>query len=361
MTALSHLLDTHDNADVAARIRAHIQDDPIAILRIADAIGTERGQWPADAVTRACREEVAMLEHAPGPELVEALGEVLLGRDVDAALQWLFSIGAISLLLPEVAATVDLAQEAGRRHKDVWEHTKLVVKQAVRRPAVRWAALLHDIGKVPTRTFTNKGVHFHGHAEVGARMFDKVSRRLPFDNQLRRKIRFLIKYHLRSAQYDPGWTDSAVRRFHREMEEHLTDLLDLSRADITSRRPGRRRALLRQISQLSERIDAIVAADSKQQPLPKGLGLEIISHFRIPPSKRVGDIMQQLKDCVEGGQIEGQREHGYYLAWLATSDILTEDERANAEAADDADASGAADDADASGAADDAAPPASDS
>ena len=77
-------------------------------------------------------------------------------------------------------------------HKDVWAHTRQVVKQAVPRPAVRWAALLHDIGKVPTRTFTQNGVHFHGHAEVGARMFDKVCRRLPFEREMARKVRFLI-------------------------------------------------------------------------------------------------------------------------------------------------------------------------
>src|SRR5437660_1178973 len=83
------------------------------------------------------------------------------------------------------------------------------------------AALLHDIGKVPTRTFTPVGVHFHGHAEVGARMFDKVVQRIPFDRDQRQTVRFLIKHHLRSNQYSESWTDSAVRRFAREMQAHL--------------------------------------------------------------------------------------------------------------------------------------------
>ena len=82
--------------------------------------------------------------------------------------------GILPVLFPELAATVDLVQETGRQHKDVWAHTKQVVRQTVRRPLVRWAALFHDIGKVPTRTFTDEGVHFHGHAEVGARMFDRM-------------------------------------------------------------------------------------------------------------------------------------------------------------------------------------------
>jgi poly(A) polymerase len=168
-------------------------------------------------VTRAATEEVNLVLDVPAVDARQELERCLLGRDVDQALEWLHAVGAVNLLLPELEACVDLAQEAGRMHKDVWDHTKLVVKQSVRRPAVRWAALLHDIGKVPTRTFTKNGVHVHGHAEVGARMFDKVARRLPFEHEDRKKIRFLIKHHLRSNQYGERWTDNAVRRFARDM------------------------------------------------------------------------------------------------------------------------------------------------
>ena len=305
------------------QIEQRIDRDPLTILHIATAIAANRGQLPEASVTEVCTAKVGLLRtEVTGPELVGALQACLIERDVDHALQWLFEIGAVKLLMPEVGATFDLTQEAGRRHKDVWEHTKLVVRQAVRRPAVRWAALLHDIGKVPTRTFTDKGVHFHGHAEVGARMFDKLARRLPFERSQRRKIRFLIKYHLRSAQYDPSWTDSAVRRFHREMEEHLTDLLDLSRADITSKRPGRRRFLLRQISELAGRIDAINQLDAQVPPLPTGLGNAIMSHFALPPSKFIGDLKKALEQAVETGELEARRDDQYYLTWLAESGLL---------------------------------------
>src|SRR4030095_13539454 len=151
--------------------------------------------------------------------------------DVDAALEWLHVTGILRLLFPELHATVDLVQETGRQQKGCWPHTKQGGRQAVRRPLVRWAALLHDIGKVPTRTYTDDGVHFHGHAEVGARMFDKVHSRFAFARDERQTIRFLIKHHLRTNQYSEQWTDSAVRRFHRAMGPHMTDLLDLSRAD----------------------------------------------------------------------------------------------------------------------------------
>ena len=310
------VFDATDGADLAARVRAELQRDPLALLRTATAIGRGRG-LPPSAVTRACKEEVGLLAQTPLVGQRQELEECLLGRDADVALEWLQEVGVIRALFPELEATVDLAQEAGRMHKDVWAHTRQVVKQAVPRPAVRWAALLHDIGKVPTRTFTREGVHFHGHAEVGARMFDKVCRRLPFERDMARKVRFLIKHHLRSNQYSDHWSDSAVRRFAREMEEHLTDLLDLSRADITSKRPGRRQSLLRQISDLQGRVERLREADAVLPPLPAGIGNALMTHFNLPPSRRVGELKHELEEAIERGELEPRREDEYYLAWLA--------------------------------------------
>src|SRR5205823_8601542 len=133
-----------------------------------------------DRVTDVAGQHAHRLADADKARLRAALEQMIMGRDVDQALEWLHETGVLGVLFPELEATVDLVQEAGRQHKDVWAHTKQVVKQTVSRPLVRWAALLHDIGKVPTRTFTPDGVHFHGHAEVGARMFDKVSQRFAF-------------------------------------------------------------------------------------------------------------------------------------------------------------------------------------
>ncbi len=313
---LGSLLSHPDGAHLAAETRTHVQDHPAAILDVATAIGENRGAWPSEAITRACAEEVGLLGEIDPEIIVSRLERALLTRDVDQSLEWLRRVDFIRTYLPELEACVDLNQEAGRRHKDVWDHTKLVVKQAVRRPIVRWAALLHDIGKVPTRTFTKKGVHFHGHAEVGARMFDKIARRLPFERKQRKAIRFLIKHHLRAAQYSPNWTDNAVRRFSREMDPHLTDLLDLSRADITSRRPGRRRALLAQISELSERIERLREEDAKVPPLPKGVGDAIMAHFEMPPSRRIGELRRALEAAIERGELEARREFAYYIEWL---------------------------------------------
>ncbi len=206
------------------------------------------------------------------------------------------------------------------RHKDVWKHTKQVVRQAVPRLEVRWAALLHDIGKVRTRSISPEGeVHFFGHAEVGARMFDRIERRVPLfarDDAFKGSVRFLILHHLRASQYDPSWTDSAVRRFAKEIGPGLDDLLCLSRADITTKRPEKKRKGLKQISDLAERVRAVAEADALVPPLPGGIGDEMMKAFGIPPSRRIGDLKKALEACVDAGEVASHQPAEAYIAFL---------------------------------------------
>lgn len=318
---LEALLRAPDSPDTADRVRAWAAANPLILFDIAGAIAQD-GQWPAPAVTQAAQEASGRILTTQPAELRAAIEPMLMGREVDQALEWVRETGLLAQVFPELEATVHLQQETGRQHKDVWSHTKQVVKQSVRRPLVRWAALLHDIGKVPTRTFTPEGVHFHGHAEVGARMFDKVTQRLVFDRDARRAVRFLIRHHLRSNQYSQAWTDSAVRRFHREMLPHLRDLLDLSRADITSKRPGRRKAILEQIAALSERMEKLVEEDAKLPPLPGGVGNAIMEAFQLAPSRLIGDLKRHLEQAVTSGELEARREDAYYVAALARANMV---------------------------------------
>ena len=305
----------------AERIRSLVEADPVVLVEIAGAIATE-GRMPPDAITRVAQDHAVRLADADKQRLRAAVETALMGRDVDAALEWMHQGGLLRVLFPELEATVDLVQETGRQHKDVWAHTKQVVRQTVRRPLVRWAALLHDIGKVPTRTFTEGGVHFHGHAEVGARMFDKVVPRFAFARDERQTIRFLVKHHLRTNQYSEAWTDSAVRRFHREMGPHMTDLLDLSRADITSKRPGRRKQLLEQIAALADRVEVLAEQDAKLPPLPGGVGNAIMEAFELPPSRLIGDLKRELEGAIESGVLEPRREDAYYVAYIAREQLV---------------------------------------
>jgi poly(A) polymerase len=294
-----------------------LEHDPAWMLRAARRCAVDERLPPPD-VTEAARAQAQTTRALSADVVRTELEALLLGRGVHLALQWLHDTTLLAIWLPELEATVDFSQEAGRRHKDVWEHTKQVVRQSVPRPAVRWAALLHDIGKVPTRTFTpDGGVHFHRHSEVGARMFEEVARRFQFDKPTRQKLRFLILHHLRANQYDGSWTDAAVRRFDRELNAHLIDLLDLSRADITSQRPGKRQAALRSIADLWARIQQLREEDAKVPPLPTGIGNVIMEHFALPPSRQIGDLKRALEQAVDSGEIEPRREAEYYLAFVA--------------------------------------------
>jgi len=255
----------------------------------------------------------------------ELLTPALCSPHPQLVLQWLLDCGWLERLLPELLATVALSQEGGRRHKDVWEHTKTVVMQAVPRPVVRWAAVLHDIGKVTTRRFTDQGrVTFYGHSEEGVRMFTEgPALRIGFSPEMSARIEFLILHHLRPGQYESSWGDPAVRRFYREMGEGLTDLLDLSRADITSRRPGRRRACLARISELSRRIHELREHDARPAPLPAGLGRVLMAKVGLAPGPALGKLRGELERlCVEG-VIEGGREPDYYVKMVAEHQLVT--------------------------------------
>ena len=248
------------------------------------------------------------------------LDRVIMGEYPDLGLDSLLSTGVLDALLPEVQAMVGFG-DGEWRHKDVWKHTKQVVAQAVPQLEVRWAALFHDIGKVRTRSISPSGeVHFFGHAEVGARMFDKMERRESLfraDEALRAEIRFLVLHHLRASQYDGTWTDSAVRRFARDMGPHLADLMCLSRADITTKRPAKKRRGIAMIDELAGRITRLAAEDAKQPPLPTGVGTAIMDAFGLPPSRKIGDIKRALEAAVEAGELPAGQESGYYVQYLS--------------------------------------------
>ena len=289
---------------------------PDAILQVAAHIACA-GAAVASEVTQAARLAAPDLATLPPARLRQAIEQVIMGSSAGQGLQWLHDAGALAVLLPELEATVDFSQEAGRRHKDVWEHTKQVVMQAPARPLVRWAALLHDVGKVSTRVLLPDGkVTSHRHAELGARMFSPIARRLGFERGERQRIKGLILHHLRANAYEPDWTDAAVRRFDHDMGEILDDLIELSRADVTSARAGRKQEAARNIEALLHRILAVRELDARIPPLPPGVGDAIMAAFQIPPSRRVGEMRRLCEEAILRGEILDRQPADYYVDYL---------------------------------------------
>jgi poly(A) polymerase len=250
------------------------------------------------------------------------LDRVVMGEDPEAGLDALLESRALEMLFPEVQAMVGFG-DGEWRHKDVWKHTKQVVRQAVPRLEVRWASLFHDIGKVKTRSISPEGkVHFFGHAEVGTRMFDKMERRISLfspEPALRDTVRFLVLHHLRANQYEPSWTDGAVRRFARELGAHLDDLLCLASADITTKRPEKKRKGLSQISELGARIQKLAEEDAKVPPLPTGVGDAIMKAFALKPSRLVGEIKRALEEAIATGEIPGHEPCETYVEFVGSN------------------------------------------
>ena len=252
-------------------------------------------------------------------ELRKSLDRVMVAPHPDEGLDALLTGGVLEALFPEVSAMVGFG-DGEWRHKDVWKHTKQVVLQADARLEVRWAALYHDVGKVKTRSFGPNGeVHFFGHAEVGARMFDRADRRenlFSQDPALKSSVRFLVLHHLRASQYDGSWTDSAVRRFARDMGDGLDDLMCLSRADITTKRPEKKRRGVALIDELGGRIAELAKLDAVRPPLPKGVGTLMMTHFGTAPSRRIGEIKRALEVAVETGELPAYEESEFYVDFL---------------------------------------------
>jgi poly(A) polymerase len=285
------------------------------------ALAAERGTADGEAPTSTLEDfkEAVKLDALA---VRARLDRVVMGQDPELGLDRLLASGVLAALFPEVHAMVGFG-DGEWRHKDVWKHTKQVVRQAVPRLEVRWASLFHDIGKVKTRSITPDGkVHFLGHAEVGTRMFEKLDRRVQMfapEPALKDTVRFLILHHLRANQYDKGWTDSAVRRFARELGTHLDDLLCLARADITTKRPEKKRRGLQQIEELQQRISELAAEDAKVPPLPGGVGDAIMKAFDLRPSRQIGEIKRALEEAIATGEVAPQQENEAYVEFVAAN------------------------------------------
>jgi poly(A) polymerase len=253
-------------------------------------------------------------EHAPAG-MAQVVDQALMSAAPDAELEALFKSGILSELYPEVTCMVGFGG-AGQGHKDLWEHTKTVVAQTVPRRAIRWAALFHDVGKVETFSRDSGKVTFHSHEMVSARAFDKAARRTELDRDLRKHIRFLVRYLGYVESYADDWTESAVRRVQRDTEPYFEDLVALARADITTKHDHKRRQHQVRMDTLSERAREIARKDAELPLLPKGLGTKIIQELAIAPGPRIGELMDDLKKAVENGELEPRAELDVYVRYL---------------------------------------------
>lgn len=299
-------------------------EDPLRLLRAARFVA-QLG-FRLDPETEAAMVRTApTLARISRERILAELSRLLVGEYADHALETLRTTGLLAEALPELEpiaeATVDpLGFGRGRggvaREKDLWDHTRQVVRQAPARPVVRWAALLHDAAKPACRSVDTAGeVHFFGHEREGGRLAQRLLRRLGADKVTTDRVSRLVELHARPEAYEPDWTDSAVRRLALEAGDVLDDLLDLAEADVTSAREHRRRLAADRIAGLRQhiaRLEAEQALDLLQSPLD---GNDLMAMFDRPPGRWIARIKDHLRELVIDGELApGDQESAERIA-----------------------------------------------
>jgi poly(A) polymerase len=263
-------------------------------------------------------EERAPLPHDPeGPKasVRKYLDAILVAPRADLGLEHLNQTGILETHFPEVAALVGFGG-AKEGHKDLWDHVKIVVIQTTPAEAhLRWAALFHDVGKPICFKKDEGKVSFHGHEIVSARLWGKFCRRSKlFGDQMAGKVGFLVKHLGHVESYEPGWTDSAIRRMLKEVGVHFEDLVSLSRADMTTSDPNKRARNLRRIDELVLRVQEL-EREAQKPRARKGLGLELGEALGLPPGRDLGKAMKAVTEAVEAGQLSADLPVEYYVSW----------------------------------------------
>ena len=324
LDARGRTIDPWSNAGDARDRRLRIPGDPRAWLaqgpeRVLDlAVLTARsGLLPDNELLRLARRDAGNVLSVERAVWAERFGEVLLGEHAGEGLQFLFDCEALQRMVPEVCLMVDFHKSCNVHHKDIWDHTLQVVEKCPPSLAVRWAALMHDSGKVWTRSVNKQGkVHFFRHEELGASLMEGVAGRFHLDQALRDRVVYVIGNHARANVYAADWTDSAVRRLIRDMGPHLEDVLAFSSSDFTTKRQWRIAEVRSLAEELLKRIRLIAAEDAKVPPLPKGLGHVIMQATGLHPGPWLGEVQRWLEAEVEAERVAPLLTAEDYLAYL---------------------------------------------
>jgi poly(A) polymerase len=267
-------------------------DDPLRMLRLFRFM-SEIGFVPDEETMSAVSEMADRLAIVSAERIRDEFSRLIVGENVTDALWGLIQTDLADQFLPELTL-LKMEQDPVQRHKDVLAHTIAVIDKTEPRLVIRLAALLHDIGKPATREFGPRGVTFHHHEVVGARMTRERLRALRFESRVVDDVSQLVFLHLRPHTYKMGWSDSAVRRYVRDAGPLLEDLNQLVRCDVTTANAGRALKIQRRIDDLERSIADLEEREELASIRPPINGHTVMKHLGIEPGPVVGEIMDML-------------------------------------------------------------------
>jgi poly(A) polymerase len=287
-------------------------DDPLRIMRAIRFAG--QLEFSIDpAALQAIVVMAPRLEIISQERITDEFLKMMSVRQPSIGLRLMYVTGVLEIVFPEVCALAGVEQIGPHHHKDVFEHTLLVVDQVAQLtpdPVMRFAALVHDIAKPKTKRFAGEqGWTFHGHEDLGARMLKTIGTRLRFPEKVSKKVTKLVALHMRPINLTrEDVTDSGVRRLIVDAGEDLNDLMTLCQADITSANPKKVKRYLTQFEALQERISQVIENDQLRAFQSPVRGEEIMEICNIRPGPLVGKIKTALEEAILEGRIPNEHE-----------------------------------------------------